>query len=257
MPVNLNLNSEYHSVAEFYVSALAGLIQIRSVGLDSSVEIGGQSVELSAFTMELEETGSSASVFLEQAETGGVLKFSASGANPSISLDASPLEGGIYSGMGIGADGVLLAYGIPGLGGCIAMGEGAMVVTFGDPSVGSSITMTPESITFKVGETQMTMTAEGIITTAPSVEINCEDTNVLISPEGITEEVGEVTREMTMEGHNFTAAEVEMNVGVAGFTAEGPTSTSEFEGSTELNTATLTQAIDALISLDAPITMVE
>ena len=60
-----------------------------------------------------------------------------------------------------------------------------------------------------------------------------------------------------MEGHNFTAAEVEMNVGVAGFTAEGPTSTSEFEGSTELNTATLTQAIDALISLDAPITMVE
>ena len=132
-----------------------------------------------------------------------------------------------------------------------------MMISCGEYGVGSSITMTPISITFKVGETLMTMTAEGIVTTAPSVEINCEDTNVLISPEGITEEVGEVTREMTMEGHNFTAAEVEMNVGVAGFTAEGPTSTSEFEGSTELNTATLTQAIDALISLDAPIPMVE
>ena len=79
----------------------------------------------------------------------------------------------------------------------------------------------------------------------------------MISPEGITEEVGEVTREMTAEGHNFTAAEVEMNVGVQGVTAEGPTSTSEFEGSTELNTAMLTQAMDGMLSVDAPITMVE
>jgi hypothetical protein len=117
--------------------------------------------------------------------------------------------------------------------------------------------MTPESITFKVGETQMTMTAEGIVTTAPSVEVNCDDTNVVISPEGITEEVGEVTREMTAEGHNLTAAEVEMNVGVEGVTAEGPISTSEFEGSTELNTAMFTQVMDGMLSVDAPITMVE
>jgi len=257
MPINLNLNSEFHSVAEFYVSALAGLVQVRSVGLDSVVQLGGQSIELSAFTEELEETGSSASIFLEQAESGGVVNLSAGGSNPSIALNASPLEGELYSGMGIGADGVLISYGIPGLGGAIAMGEGSMVLTFGDPSVGSSITMTPESITFKVGETQMTMTAEGIVTTAQSVEINCDDTNVVISPEGITEEVGEVTREMTAEGHNLTAAEVEMNVGVEGVTAEGPTSTSEFEGSTELNTAMLTQALDGMLSVDAPITMVE
>ena len=257
MPINMNLNSEFHSVAEFYVSALAGLVQVRSVGLDSMVQVGGQSVELSAFTEELEETGSSASVFLEQAESGGVLNLSAAGANPSISLDASPMEGEIYSGMGIGSEGIMLAYGIPGLGGTIVMGEGSMMLAFGDPAVGSSITMTPESITFKVGETQMTMTAEGIVTTAPSVEINCDDTNVVISPEGITEEVGEVTREMTAEGHNLTAAEVEMNVGVEGVTAEGPISTSEFEGSTELNTAMFTQVMDGMLSVDAPITMVE
>jgi|688.fasta_scaffold209182_3 hypothetical protein len=257
MPTNMNLNSEFHSVAEYYVSALAGLIQIRSVGLNSSTVVAGQSVELSAFTEELEETGSSASVFLEQAESGGVVNISAGGTNPSIALNSSSMEGGIYSGMGIGADGILLAYGIPGLGGAIAMGEGSMVLTFGEPSAGSSITMTPESITFKVGETQMTMTAEGIVTTAPSVEVNCDDTNVVISPEGITEEVGEVTREMTAEGHNLTAAEVEMNVGVEGVTAEGPISTSEFEGSTELNTAMFTQVMDGMLSVDAPITMVE
>ena len=113
------------------------------------------------------------------------------------------------------------------------------------------------AIIFKVGETIMTMTAEGIVTTAPTVEINCDDTNLVYSAEGITEEVGEVTREVTAEGHNFTAGEVELNVGVEGMMAEAPTNTAEFEGSSEMNSALITEAADAMLSVEAAISMVE
>ena len=34
----------------------------------------------------------------------------------------------------------------------------------------------------------MTITAEGVVTSAPTVEINCDETNLVYSAEGITEE---------------------------------------------------------------------
>jgi len=255
--MKMNLNSEFHSVAEYYVCALAGLAQIKAIGEESCLDLQAQNVSINAFTSELEETGANANLLLQQTESGGLVEISANGASPAVSINASPSEGELFSGLTVNAEGVYLSYGIPGIGGVISMNQAELMISCGEYGVGSSITMTPESITFKVGETQMTMTAEGIVTTAPSVEVNCEDTNVAISPAGITEEVGEVTRVMTAEGHNLAAAEVEMNVGVEGVTAESPTSTSEFEGTTEVNTATLTQAIDGMISVDAPITMVE
>jgi hypothetical protein len=62
---------------------------------------------------------------------------------------------------------------------------------------------------------------------------------------------------VTAEGHNFTAGEVELNVGVEGLMAEAPTNTSEFEASSEINSAMITEAADAMLSVEAAISMVE
>ena len=113
--------------------------------------------------------------------------------------------------------------------------------------------VTPESIIFKVGETTMTITAEGILMVAPAVEVSCEDTNVLINSAGISEEVAEITREVSAEGHNMMAAEVEVNIGVSGITDEAPMATMEFEATTEINSPMIDEIADAILSIDAAV----
>ena len=98
----------------------------------------------------------------------------------------------------------------------------------GAEGVGASIVMTPESITFKVGETAMVMTAEGIVT-------ECGGTLIEVSAEGINEEVGDITREMNVEGHTFTAAETVFSVGTGGLDFEAVTFNGEIESSQEVN----------------------
>jgi hypothetical protein len=150
-----------------------------------------------------------------------------------------------------------LAFNLPGISAQVALNEEALSLSMGPPGAGSKILMTPESITFQVGETVMTMTAAGIVTEAQSVEINCDDTNISISAEGINEEVGEVTREMNAEGHNFTAAETELNVGVEGLVSEAPTMAVEFEAASELSATENSITGDAMLSHEAPIIMSE
>lgn len=124
-------------------------------------------------------------------------------------------------------------------------------ITVGEPGAGASIKITPESITFKVAEVTYTMTPEGITETVAEVVRE-------VTAEGITEDVAEVTREMTPEGHNFTAAETEYNVGVEGFTAEGPLKTHETEGADTENTTIGAEATDAIetdaagVAMDVP-----
>lgn len=121
-------------------------------------------------------------------------------------------------------------------------------ITVGEPGAGASIKITPESITFKVAEVTYTMTPEGITETVAEVVRE-------VTAEGITEDVAEVTREMTPEGHNFTAAETEYNVGVEGFTAEGPLKTHETEGANTENTTIGTEATDAVQTDSAGVAM--
>ena len=246
MSLQSNSIPDIYNVSEFLVTAFDGNVNITSTGESAVLSLNSPNISLNS---------EQAMVQVLSGEEGGSVYLNASGSNASVSM-GTPIEG-INSVATVTPKGILLAYGPPDIAAMVQLMDSALILSIGPEATGGMITLTPESITFKVGETQMTMTAEGIVTTAPSVEVNCDDTNVVISPEGITEEVGEVTREMTAEGHNLTAAEVEMNVGVQGVTAEGPTSTSEFEGSTELNTAMLTQAMDGMLSVDAPITMVE
>ena len=254
MTLTTQVTTESLTVAKYFVSALGGCIEMQSLGVDSLVDLRGQTVAITGVGSE--DVGI-ATLNVSQTETGGVIGLSVQGEGAAINLQAVPLAGDVFSVINLGIESVGMSFLTEGSGGSIGIGMSAMSFSFGNPAAGPSITLTPVAIIFKVGETIMTMTAEGIVTTAPTVEINCDDTNLVYSAEGITEEVGEVTREVTAEGHNFTAGEVELNVGVEGMMAEAPTNTAEFEGSSEMNSALITEAADAMLSVEAAISMVE
>lgn len=246
MPQNVDFNPKRLAVSELIVSATEGNILVQTEAALGAINIQSPSIDLNS---------NSAFLSLNESANGGGIVLGTTGAEGAILVQATSED--VVSALTVTPAGMMMAYGMPGMIGAIQINKGEMVISMGEPEVGPTITITSDSISFQVGETIMSMTADGIVTTAPSVEINCDDTNLLLSSEGITEEVGEVSREVSAEGHNFTAGEVEMNVGVAGITSEAPTSTEEFEGSAELNSPMLTQAVDAMLSIDSAITMVE
>jgi hypothetical protein len=134
---------------------------------------------------------------------------------------AAPAEGSIKMGCGV-----------PELGPRILMEPEMLKLEIGPPGAGAGITMTPESITFKVAEVSVTLT-----------------------PEGINEMVAEVTREVTPQGHNLTAAETEFNIGVQGVAWEGPTEAQEVEGGTVENETLGSHTTDAAKNEDAGIAL--
>jgi len=237
---------EIHSPNEHIVSASNGNISLTSLGIDSVLSLTSQSIIMNT---------SNAFLNCAYGVAGGTISLSASGEESCI--DISTPSAGVFASISVTPKGISILSGVDASPCAINMCAESLNLQMGPSGTGSLITMTPESITFKVGETIMTMTAEGIVTTTPSVEVNCEDTNIIISAEGITEEVGENTREVTAEGHNFTAAETELNIGVSGITAESPMGTMEFEATAEINSAMITEAADAMLSIDSGISMVE
>ena len=104
--------------------------------------------------------------------------------NPSISLSTNGIDSSAISlvasatGNPLGGSiiantsGVNISHGTEGNQGLVSITNKAINLSVGVPDVGPSITITPESIIFKVGETSWTMTAAGIVTTSPAVEVN-------------------------------------------------------------------------------------
>jgi len=155
-----------------------------------------------------------------------------SGAATLFLVNDDPAQGESYLQAGE-AGAVRIGCGPPEVGPLIKLqGPEELELSVGPPGLGASITMTPESITFKVAEVTFTMT-----------------------PEGITETVAEATREMTPEGHNMTAAETDYNIGVQGVSWEGPTEVQEVEGGSVENETLGSHTTDALKNEDAGIAM--
>lgn len=239
----------------FMVTAMQGYINLQALDcLDSPAGPQYGTIELNGTNIDLQSGGLASLSLCGQEESGGV-QISTSGLTSAISLSSN--SEGLSSTALFNSAGILLAFNLPGISAQVALNEEALSLSMGPPGAGSKILMTEESIVFQVGETIMTITAEGVVTEAPTVEVSCEDTNISISAEGINEEVGEVTREMNAEGHNFTAAETELNVGVEGIACEAPTQELEFEAASELSATENSITGDAMLSQEAAITMTE
>jgi hypothetical protein len=196
---------------------------------DYTVKVtGNMNLSSSGLVTSIQATGAESSMMLLATESIAV------SAGNAIAYVENNMEEAGKAGLTVGETGIVKLASGPPIGGVTLELEGPelLKMSVGAPGVGASITMTPESITFKVAETTLTL-----------------------SPEGITETVAEVTREATPEGHNFTAAETEMNIGVQGFTQEGPTDSSEIEGGTLENETLGSHTTDALKNEDAGIAM--
>ena len=203
---------------------------------DNNYHVGDYTVKVTG-DMNLVADGSITSIQAIGEESGMILRgqqsVTMSAGNALAYVENNEPEAG-KAGFFVGEMGVIkLAAGTPVGGVTVELqGPELLKMSVGPPAAGASITMTPESITFKVAGNTFTLTGEGIV-----------------------ENVAEVTREVTAEGHNLTAGETEMNVGVQGFTQEGPTDTSEVEGGTVENETLGSHTTDALKNEDAGISM--
>lgn len=231
-------DTQYFLGTEVQISALNGVVYIQSHNA-----LSGGYIKFEADQSISQSVGQASLGLFSDMESG------------SITLGTSGPSGMIYlatPGDGMGSGALVTPVGLSLFSGAaeapanINMNAEKLELSMGPPGTGSMITMTDESITFKVGEVVISITPEGIVSTSPTVEVNCEDTNISISAEGINEQVAEVTREMNVEGHNFTAAETEFNVGVEGFVSEGPVKASETEAAEGQNSTIHANIADAM-----------
>lgn len=245
---NLNASgaAEILTVSQHLVTSVDGLIDLTASGIESLINLQANSLKLNT-------PGANLSVL--NSETGGSIGVFATGETACLTLGTPTQEAG--SQIIICPTGICLAYGLPETLAAIALTPTGLTLSVGPPETGAMIEMTPGSILLKVGETEIALTPAGIVSKAPLIESSCEETKVSMGPQGISESVAEVSRSITPAGHAMAAAEVAMNVGVAGVTSTGPTSSGEFEAAAEVSAATITQAAEAMTSQDAPVTNIE
>jgi len=259
IPITTQITADQYGITcnTFTINDNKSLIRLVSADSTSAVALPAAdvpgSIILESSTISLNSNGNS-SINMIGGKFNPIpsISLSTNGIDSSaISLVASatgnPLGGSIIA----NTSGVNISHGTEGNQGSASITNNAINLSVGIPDVGPSITITPEAIIIKVGETTWTMTAAGIVTTSPAVEVNCEDTNVVISAEGISEEVAENSRELSAEGHNMMAAEVEVNIGVAGINNEAPMANHENEATTEIISSLLNETIDAIFAVDA------
>ena len=254
------------AVNDYTLNALTGDVNIKASAPAKSVNLSAQSVNLSAnippapdAPMPQANPDSQATLSLNQGPAAGAISLEAVGTTPSISLNANilPNPSGLAANIQINAAGIGITYGPPEAQGVVSLTSGVVKIALGPTGTGSSIQLAPDSIILQVGETMMTLSAEGIVTTAPTVETTCGETVVSISAEGVNEAVGEVTREMNADGHTLMAAEVLLQVGVQGVATVGPTGSSQFDASAEVEASILSLTADGTASVEAPLFTVE
>jgi len=248
-------------VNDYTLNALTDDVNIKASAPAKAVNLNGQSVNIGANLTVPTATNpqAQASIAVSQGAEQGTVSVEAVGTAPAISLNANilPNPASLVANILVNNQGINITYGPPEAQGVVSLTNGAVKIALGPAETGSSILLAPASITFQVGETMMTLSAEGIVTVAPTVETTCEETVVSISSEGINEAVGEVTREVNAEGHTLTAAEVLLQVGVEGVVTSAPTGTSEFDGSGETIATMLDLTSDGTAAVEAPLFTVE
>ena len=249
------------AVNDYTLNALTGDVNIKASAPAKTVNLNAQSVNLAANlpVPAAINTNAQASIAVSQGAEEGTVAVEAVGTAPAININANILPNplSLTANILVNNAGINITYGPPEAQGVISMTSGMIKIAIGPIETGNYILLSEDGIGFKVGANTMMLTELGLSVVAPFMQVTCGETSQIINAVGITEAVGEVTRETTVEGHNFTAAEVAVNIGVNGITNEAPMSSSEFEGSAEFNTAMLTQEIDAMLSQDGALIIIE
>ena len=234
MTYKLTENNETQRSGRINLCATDGSVIIDSLGSKGAVAVNASAINLNAKGSFLN---------LNQSESGGGISLTTNGEDASILL--STPSSGNNALLTLTPAGFLLAFGPTASPGTIQVQEGEMALSMGPPGLGSLLTLTPESITLKVGLATLTLTAEGLSTSVGS-------TTVEVGPTGVSEAAGAVTRELGPSGHTLEAGESTLEVGLSGLAASGPTGSLAFDASSEVSGAMATESADGVLNLQGP-----
>lgn len=234
MSYELNENNDIQRSRQINLCATDGFVNIDSLGDKGAVAVNANSINLNARGSFLN---------LNQSDSGGGISLTTNGDDASILL-STPTSGNNAL-LTLTPAGFLLAFGPTASPGTIQVQEGEMALSMGPPGLGSLLTLTPESITLKVGMATLTLTAEGLSTSVGS-------TTVEVGPTGVSEAAGAVTRELGPSGHTLEAGESTLEVGMSGLAASGPTGSLAFHASSEVSGAMATESADGVLNLQGP-----
>jgi hypothetical protein len=234
MSYSVNENSDIQRSRHVNLCATEGLVNIDSLGEKGVVGVNASSINLNARGSFLN---------LNQSESGGGISLSTNGEGSSILL-STPTSGNNAM-LTLTPGGFLLAFGPSAALGTVQIQEGEMALSMGPPGLGSLLTLTPESITLKVGLATLTLTAEGLSTSVGS-------TTVEVGPTGVSEAAGAVTRELGPAGHTLEAGESTLEVVMSGLAASGPTGSLAFDASSQVSGAMATESADGVLNLQGP-----
>ena len=234
MSYELNENNDIQRSRQINLCSTDGFVNIDSLGNKGAVAVNANSINLNARGSFLN---------LNQTDSGGGISLTTNGDDASILL-STPTSGNNAL-LTLTPAGFLLAFGPTASPGTIQVQDGEMALSMGLPGLGSLLTLTPESITLKVGMATLTLTAEGLSTSVGS-------TSVEVGPTGVSEAAGAVTRELGPSGHTLEAGESTLEVGMSGLAASGPTGALAFDASSEVSGAMATESADGVLNLQGP-----
>ena len=234
MSYELNENNDTQRSRQINLCSTEGFVNIDSLGNTGAVAVNAGSINLNA---------RGAFLNMNQGESGGGIALTTNGDDASILL-STPTSGNNAL-LTLTPTGFLLAFGPTASPGTIQVQDGEMALSMGLPGLGSLLTLTPESITLKVGMATLTLTAEGLSTSVGS-------TSVEVGPTGVSEAAGAVTRELGPSGHTLEAGESTLEVGMSGLAASGPTGSLAFDASSEVSGAMATESADGVLNLQGP-----
>ena len=234
MSYELNENNDIQRSRQINLCSTDGFVNIDSLGNKGAVAVNANSINLNARGSFLN---------LNQTDSGGGISLTTNGDDASILL-STPTSGNNAL-LTLTPAGFLLAFGPTASPGTIQVQDGEMALSMGLPGLGSLLTLTPESITLKVGMATLTLTAEGLSTSVGS-------TTVEVGPTGVSEAAGAVTRELGPSGHTLEAGESTLEVGMSGLAASGPTGALAFDASSEVSVAMATESADGVLNLQGP-----
>jgi len=234
MSYELNENNDIQRSRQINLCSTDGFVNIDSLGNKGAVAVNANSINLNARGSFLN---------LNQTDSGGGISLTTNGDDASILL-STPTSGNNAL-LTLTPAGFLLAFGPTASPGTIQVQDGEMALSMGLPGLGSLLTLTPESITLKVGMATLTLTAEGLSTSVGS-------TSVEVGPTGVSEAAGAVTRELGPSGHTLEAGESTLEVAMSGLAASGPTGSLAFDASSEVSGAMATESADGVLNLQGP-----
>lgn len=226
---NLNQNAK-----EVLLRSTGGFVSIDSLGDGSIAAVNSDAINLN---------GDGAFLQIQGTNNGGGISLSAQGDGSCIQLNTPGSGTGTF--LALTPNGFVLSYGPPTAMGIVQVQEGEMALSMGPPGLGSLLTLTPESITLKVGLATLTLTAEGLSTSVGS-------TTVEVGPSGISEAAGAVTRELGPAGHTLEAGESTLELGMSGLAVSGPTGSLAFDASSQVSGAMGTESADGMLNLQGP-----